>query len=95
MTLSDTRSVEDGFGSCGSEFEHPVQHVDGESDFCRLRRVDSSSRSAADHLLVSVEGALDSFLLVIAGSFLPFPHADFPDGLYCLVSRACCARVLL
>ncbi len=87
--LSDARSVVDGFGSCGSEFEHSVEHVDCESDFCRLCLDVSTSESAADELLVSVEGVLNSCLLVVTGFFLPFPSTELSHSLYCLVSRAC------
>ncbi len=93
--LSDARSVVDGFGSCGSEFEHSVEYVDCESDLSDLCLVVSTSESAADELLVSVEGVLHSCLLVVAGLFVPFPSTEFSHGFYCLVSRACCARVVL
>ena len=92
--LSDARSVVDGFRSCGSELEHSVEYVDCESDLSDLCRDVSTSESAADELLVSVEGVLNSCLLVVAGFFLPFPSSEFSHGFYCLVSGACCARVL-
>ncbi len=92
--LCDVRSVVDGFGSCRSEFEHLVEYVDCESDLSDLCRDVSASKSSADELLVSVEGVLDSCLLMLAESLLPFPSTEFAHGFYCLVSRECCARVL-
>jgi hypothetical protein len=93
--LSVVRSVADGFGPCGSEIEHSVENVDCKSDFCRLCHDVSTSESTADELLVSVEGVLDSCLLVVAGLLLSLPSAEFSDGFDSLVSRACCARVVL
>ena len=93
--LSDPRSVVDGFGSWGSEVEHSVEDVDCETDLGDLCRHVSASKASADELFVSVEGTLDSDLLVVASLFLPFSSTDLSHGFYRLVTRACCARVLV
>ena len=53
--LSAAWSVVDGFGSCGSEFEHSVQYVDCEFDLSDLRREVSAFESAADEQMGSVD----------------------------------------
>ena len=93
--LPGARSVADSFGSCGSEFEHSVQHDDSNSGFRGPGRRPSTSEAAADETVVPVEGVLDSCLLMIAGSLLPFPQAEFSHRFYGLVSFTRCARGLL
>ncbi len=87
--LSNARSVVDGFGSCGSELEHSVEYVDCEFDLSDLCHGVSTSESAADELLVSVEGVLNSCLLVVAGLFLPLSSTEFAHRLNGHVSCAC------
>jgi hypothetical protein len=93
--LRDVRSVVDGFGACRSEFEHLVEYVDCESDLSVLCRDVSASKSSADELLVSVEGVLNSRLLVISGLLLPFSSTESAHGFYCLVSCACSSGTVL
>lgn len=82
--LSDSRSVVDGFGSCGSELEPTVEYVDRESDFCRLRRDVLTPESAADELLVCAVSAI----LV----FHEFPASVKPTGLHRRSVVQCCRR---
>jgi hypothetical protein len=59
------------------KFEHSVEHVNCETDFCRLRLAVSASEAAADDSLVTVEGVLDSGWLVVACLFLPCSSTEF------------------
>ena len=87
--LPGARSVVNRLRSRRTKIEHWIQHVDPESYFSDLFCVVSAAQSAADELLVPVEGVLDSSLLVITGSLLPFASTEFAHRLNRRVSRAC------
>ena len=83
------RSVVNRFRSRCAQFEHSAEHVDGESDCCRLCLDVSASESAANEFLVSVEGILDSCLLVVIDLFPPLSATEFTHRLIRKELSAC------